>query len=296
MDREDRLRLMRRQLKPHRDTLFAFERVAHVDVGYRYEGGVPTNKLAVRLFVHGPKRSRQKAKAYVLAPRRFRGLPIDVVCGTFVKHCQARRDPSRGGVVRPLVGGIAISTAQDETGTLGVVVRANDGRTIGLTADHVVHSSPEIFQPPCGSGTEQQVGHAMDVDALLSSVALDLTGTATSVGVLRGLRQPLVRAATDSEMDALIAHRVPVWKSGERSGVTQGFVSGYDRGVVSVSDSSGTQVPEVACGGDSGSIWVTAQGIGVGLHYGGLARGSSEAIVGWAQSLSAIAVRFGLAL
>jgi len=294
--RTARIRRLRRELGPHRETLFGFDRVAHVDVGYRYRDSRPTNELAIRLFVHGKKRPRRQSKAHDLAPPRFAGLPVDVICGRFVLHCRFPRDPTRSRTVRPLTGGIAISTAEDDPGTLGFVAQRSDGRLVGVTADHVVQSSVTVFQPPTGTPGSEAVGAVIDFDSSLRAALIELGSTECATGVLRGLQIGLIRSATDTEIEGLVAQRTIVAKSGERSGVTTGFVSGFDDGVVTISDVNQAPNPELACGGDSGAVWVSSTGVGVALHYGGLESGSSETTFAFGQGLRAIANRFDLAI
>lgn len=276
-------------MRRHREILFAFERVIHVDVGYRYRDSVPTGGLALCLFVDGPKLSRRQHKAHELAPPRFAGLPIDVICGDFFLHCRAPAAPQRLRMVRPLAGGAAIDTGNGSPGTLGVVLEHEGGGLGALTADHVVEASPAVFQPPSGN---QQVGQVVDSDASLRAAVINVSGSPADVGRFLGIPQPLTGVATD--IMALVAARTPVWKSGERTGVTRGFVAGFDDSVVRIGAASSGGPPEVACGGDSGSIWITHDGRGVGLYYGGIQNGGSEATIGFAQSLGPILDRFSL--
>lgn len=278
-------------MRRHREVMFAFERVIHVDVGYRYRDGVPTGGLALCLFVDGPKLSRRHHKAHELAPPRFAGLPIDVICGEFFLHCRAPAAPQRLRMVRPLAGGAAIDTGNGNPGTLGVVLAHSGGGFGALTADHVVEASPAVFQPP---SSNQQVGNVVDSDSSLRAAVIKVSSTPADVGRFLGIPQPLTGVATN--IIDLVAARAPIWKSGERTGVTRGFVGGFDDSVVRIGTPASGGSPEVACGGDSGSIWITRDGQGVGLYYGGLANANSEATIGFAQSLGPILERFSLHL
>ena len=65
-------------MRPIEKDLRAFEGVRRVDVGYRYVDGERTNRVAVRLFVAGPK-AASAAKSRNLAPKTMAGLPLDVM-------------------------------------------------------------------------------------------------------------------------------------------------------------------------------------------------------------------------
>jgi hypothetical protein len=147
--RTDKLRRFRellRALKGARLELKGFDHVHHVDVGFRYRGGKRTESLAIRVFIHGPKRKRARSRR--LVPLTWRGYPVDVISSTFKRHCMTTPEPRRTGVLVPLLGGVSIGVDGRGAGTLGMVVQSsNCPGLLLLTCNHVADLHERVFQP-----------------------------------------------------------------------------------------------------------------------------------------------------
>ena len=299
-------------LRPHLDQfahfraqLLSFSDVHHADLGWRYHGGERTDELALRIFV-----PRKRADGGGLAPRELGGLRIDVREVVVERQCDALLEPGRLSR-KPLQGGLSIGPKRSGAGTLGVLVRRGKQNCI-LTADHVAEAGAEIHQPAPQDG----LGHARigevverreDWKALLVRLdkvekKVEKKGLAKllapkdvelrPVGTLLDL--PRMRAVASLEdCSNLWAARTVVVKSGRTTGVTRAVIDGIDSdGVMSLVAAKKGQ--EISCGGDSGAIWCTEDGVALGIHYAGSVPGAAplalaaplwRVMEGWGLSL-----------
>jgi hypothetical protein len=270
--RRDRLRRfgeLLRALERARLELKRFDRVHHVDVGFRYRGGKRTDTFAIRAFIHGPK--RKKGKSVRLLPRAWRGHPVDVISSTFKTHCLTAPDAQRAGVVAPLLGGISIGSDGRGAGTLGMVVRSSTyPDLLLLTCNHVADLHDQVFQPAQADSTAARlVGETFEVSAsdLASLVKIrDVRALEAEI-----LALPKCAGVVDQPtLIGLCVDREEVVKSGRSTGVTVGRLDGIsDTGTISIVNPDDSPQPEIACAGDSGAVWMTRDHRAVGLHYAG---------------------------
>ncbi len=192
----------------------------------------------------------------------------------------------RAQVFVPMQGGISISNAMEfGFGTLGgKVIDRDNGKEMILSNWHVLagsaHALPglAIYQPGRGDGgssfhtVARLTRHAMDqfIDAAVAELtgARELTSEQLGLGAVTGVRSPVLG--------------MQVVKSGRKSGVTSGIITGVEgrqvityKGVPRVVRhiahiAQGPAGGQVSAGGDSGSWWLDkATHSAVGLHFAG---------------------------
>ncbi len=284
-DRLDRFLVALARLKPH---LRGFANVDHVDVGMRYVGGKLTRRLAIRVFVRGPKiRGRRTGRRGVrLLPAEIDGVPIDVISTRFVPHGGA-------AVAAPpglLAGGASIGTAQEPPGTLGCIVTVERrAGSFALTSSHVVHADADVLAFGQGaSGVRVGVVDSIAYDQGAALVRLEVP--CDRPGSRRGL-SPVLPALTDEALRQGVVAGLPVVKCGAKTGVTRAHLTGLDGDELTISPKRLGEV--IALGGDSGAIWTTEAGGAVGLHFAGGERGAfARARPMWGVT-SALQVGFG---
>lgn len=265
MNQVERIRHYLRHAHVHREELLSYAGVHHFDVGWRYVGGKRADRLAIRVFVLGRKRGHGSGRA----PRRMRGISIDVITTpSYRRHCAAGdpADPSRLWAER-LQGGLSVGTQLGAPLTLGLVVRRSDQQADHLiTAIHAGTIGSDVFSPaPPDAPGGRRLGQVVDADEETALVRID-DPTEDAVGAVLGL--PLVRDwVKEDELPVLLARQASLMKSGRTTAVTRGVMDGISGGAITVRRAPGS--PELACGGDSGSIWMTDDGRAVGMHYGG---------------------------
>jgi hypothetical protein len=271
MTLRQRLRAYLKSLRALDRRLRDYDGVHHVDVGYRYVGGRETDDLAARIFVHGPKRTRSKSRK--LAAKAIDGLPVDVIVTSIARHCASTPEARRTRQAATLVGGVSIGPDDRVTaGTLGAVVRSRrfPDTLLGLTADHVVGMHGRIYQPGrVDSAGPAPIGYVVDVSPTNCAALVRLDARA-NLDVVIDLPS-ITGFATPAQLEALVVRRAHVRKSGRSTGVTTGRVNGLNslNGAVAIGFVPESTEPELACEGDSGAIWMTADGTAVALHYGG---------------------------
>lgn len=225
----------------------------------------------------------------VIDARRI-GFPVDVPVGDYrpqlLYGVGATHALPRNYAFDPLRGGISISNATtDAYGTLGgFVVDRRTKKLMLLSNWHVLfggafaYPGMDVYQPGCGDGGHRAytiahvTRHAMD--QLIDAAVAELTGTRQQIN-----DQLDIGPVTGVETPQLGMRLV---KSGRRTGVTTGIVSGIGgrmtlsyRGVQRVVRDVVHIAPvpaggEVSAGGDSGSWWLnTANNAAVGLHFAG---------------------------
>jgi hypothetical protein len=278
-----------RALKKHPLELKQFEHVHHVDVGFRYRDGKRTEALAIRVFIHGPKRGNAKSRR--LAPRTWRGYPIDVISSTFKRHCATAPEPGRIAPTTPLLGGLSIGSNGHGAGTLGMLVRSTKcPGLLMLTCNHVADLHAQVFQPAqTDSAASRLVGETFDVSySDLASVVriYDVTGLERHV-----LGLPAVSGVVgEAELREICLDHAEVVKSGRSTAITIGQLDGLSpTGTVSIVNPADSPQPEVGCEGDSGAIWMTKDQRAVGMHYAGEPwRASAQAMYLIKQNLGLI--------
>jgi hypothetical protein len=279
----DRLRTYLDHWNTHVRQLRSYANVRRVDVGYRHVGGLPTSEVAVRLFIDGRKRSHGAN----LAPRNVGPLPIDVHETAYQRHCVNGNPPEASRLHAPkLTGGLSVGTRGNGAVTLGVVVQSEQyPGDLALTAMHVGFVDDRVSQPsPQDSTVATEIGTI--VDAGESAALVQLDGLDASVGEIMGLAR-LSGCVSAEELQQMWSTGARVQKSGRTTGVTSGTIDGIGGdGTVTLRASAAGR--DLACGGDSGSIWVTPDGRGVALHYGG------DDTAGFAQALYRIVGHFQL--
>lgn len=263
--------------------------VTGIDIGYKYDGGVRTDQVTVRIHVREkvPLAALTEAEAF---PREIDGVTIDVIQGHYSPSANGilsllsrrhRRDP-----IRP---GISVSHPLVSAGTIGAVVfdRATGAPCI-LSNWHVLAGSvfaqvgDAILQPgPFDGGRRDTdtIGH-------LERMHLGRRGDA-AIAVLNGARQ-VSRNHDDTTVEVRTARRAglgdTVAKSGRTTGVTTGVVDGMGRYRITYSvgtheiegflirataDGNPDNI-EISGAGDSGSLWYDpATQEGLGLHFAG---------------------------
>lgn len=265
------------------------DNVTGIDIGYKYDGGVRTNQVTVRIHV------REKLPLEVLAeadifPKDIDGVPIDVIQGHY--------SPSTNGILSilarrhrrdPIQPGISVSHPLVSAGTIGAIVfdRVTGAQCI-LSNWHVLAGSAfaqpgdAILQPGRFDGGRRET----DTIGRLERMHLGRRGDA-AIAVLNGARQVL-RAQDHTTVEVRTARRAAlgdtVAKSGRTTGVTTGVVDGMGRYRITYSvgtheiDGFLIRTPaegnpddiEISGAGDSGSLWYdpnTREGLG--LHFAG---------------------------
>jgi len=263
--------------------------VTGIDIGYKYDSGVRTDQITVRIHVREkvPMEALTEAEAF---PKEIDGVAIDVIQGHYSPSANGilsllsrrhRRDP-----IRP---GISVSHPLVSAGTIGAVVfdRTTGAQCI-LSNWHVFAGSvfaqagDAILQPGRFDGGRREtdtIGH-------LERMHLGRRGDA-AIAVLNGERQ-VSRNQDDTTVEVRTARRAglgdTVTKSGRTTGVTTGVVDGMGRYRITYSvgtheiegflirataDGNPDNI-EISGAGDSGALWYDpATQEGLGLHFAG---------------------------
>jgi hypothetical protein len=289
MTRVERWKSLLHQVAEVDAELRSFDHVHHVDVGFRYVDGVRTEALTARAFIHGPK--YKPAKSRNLVPRRFRGLPTDVISSSFKRHCESPLEPARVGVAPTIVGGVSIARDGGGAGTAGMVVRSSRfSGLLVLTCNHVAGAHEQVFQPgQHDSSAARLVGETCAISFPDLASLVRIHGVSAEKGVVLGL-PPITGVVSEEALLALCARHSVVQKSGRSTGVTAGELDGVGpTGTVSIVNLVNSSQPEVACPGDSGAIWMTGQGKAVAMHFAGEPwRGAGQAMYLIARNLALV--------
>lgn len=263
--------------------------VTGIDVGYKYDGGVRTDQITVRIHVREkvPLEALSEAEAF---PKEIDGVAIDVIQGHY--------SPSADGILSllarrhrrdPIQPGISVSHPLVSAGTIGAIVfdRTTGAQCI-LSNWHVLAGSvfaqvgDAILQP----GRFDSGRRETDTIARLERMYLGRRGDA-AIAVLTGERQVL-RTQDHTSIEVQTTRRAglgdTVSKSGRTTGVTPGVVDGMGR--YRITYSVGTHEIEgflirattegnpdnieISGAGDSGSLWYDPDTHeGLGLHFAG---------------------------
>ena len=258
--------------------------VSGVDVGYKYEDGERTRKLAVRVHVL-KKRPRRGLAETERVPRHVQGVPTDVVEARY--RSQGSSAPpawERHETLRP---GVSVGNANTDTGTLGLVVFDNEsGAPCILSAWHVLAGpfgaeGDAITQP----ARMDQGRLPRDIVARLHRFFPPGPWGDAAVAELTGRRpheaSQLSSGVRLARLDVPSLGQV-LEKSGRTTGVTRGRVDGlgtyfYPNAPNGVAGfrlvPNGTDDPDrqdLSASGDSGAIWYDpGTRAGMGLHAAG---------------------------
>jgi len=272
-------------------------RVTLIDIGWKIEDGVTTDKLAVRVHVRNKPQSGAEFETYQANNPRLiidkDRIPIpdknvDIVEATYPLHWYGyfpQVNP-RGRFFDPLCGGISISNAWSYSyGTLGGFVKdRSSGDDLILSNWHVLAGTAyarrglAIYQPGYGDGGRRShtiaylERHAMNqnFDAAVARFnnARSWNNNQIDVGLVSGVTSPMIG--------------MRVIKSGRGSQVTEGRIDGFDgdypiwyggfprkiKNVYRIVPSVPTD--QVSRGGDSGSWWLEESTMkAVALHFAG---------------------------
>ena len=271
-------------LEKHKAELMARKGVHYVDVGYKFEKGKPTDKLAIRVHVYEKKPESALESTEVL-PRDIEGISLDVIQSRPELEQEAYRN--RDSRFNPLVGGVAVrNTRHGFFGTLGVVVfDAASLAPMGLSNHHVFvgetgQAGDNITQPNTINnndviGTLTRWNQNIDCAVCtlnnsreISRRMLDVPEGAT------GVREPFIG--------------MRVIKSGRTTGTTFGVVDGVSTDEFTIIPNPFRPSPtgEISAGGDSGSVWLEVRsGYAVGLHFAGETDPDPSAERAWAKRM-----------
>jgi hypothetical protein len=276
-------------LRACRARLFNYPGVHYVDIGYKYVQSRLTPELAVRLHVYR-KKPRSVLPVSEILPIRIKAIPTDVIQSN-------RRLESTTGVIRdirvnPLIGGVAIRNLRNNLlGTLGVIVtdRAT-GALMGLSNYHVLvgetgQKGDSVTQPATTYitdiiGTVDHWDQTLDCavctlnsSRLLSRRIIDIPA------IPPGIKEPLLG--------------MKVIKSGRTTGKTFGIIDGVSEDeftIIPVGGVNNLANEEISAPGDSGSLWLEAEGYcAIGLHYAGEKDPSPQSERAWAKKFGKVA-------
>ncbi|GAB2954383.1 hypothetical protein GCM10027048_19730 [Hymenobacter coalescens] len=274
-------------LDKHRKDLLKYDGVTEVAIGYPTQRGIlDTSRISILVYVVRKFAQDELEPAQTL-PTVLEGVPVDVIQSAPMEHAEELR--------APLIGGVGISNVNLQgRGTLGlIVVSRADGQLWGLTNWHVVkrrrgRSNDAIVQPAWKPNNSQyRIGRLLKWNRKLDCAVFAVEHARGSnvcalldvPGTVVGMAQPLVGMF--------------VTKSGARTGVTYGFVSGVNGINVRIAPNPAKPAAnnEISRPGDSGAVWVTdeAAPLAVALHWGGDGENSSSTEQALARDIAAVA-------
>ncbi len=270
-------------LKKSKKRLMCFQGVHHVDVGYAYKRGRPTNTLAIRVHVDN-KRPESELKREQVLPDEIEGVSVDVLethPELQLVNRTARLSPMMPGIeVRNISLGIA--------GTLGAIVfDRNTLQPMGLSNAHVLFGTfRDVVNQPATTAASDRVGLVNRRNNFFDAAAFSLDGPATRMFNLQVADLSAPPTITDT---AAIFVGTRVVKSGRTTGVTFGIVDGVNN-VFAFSVVPDPAKPaaggQISSAGDSGSVWLdAATHRAVGLHYAGEQPGRDRS---WAKRIGGV--------
>jgi endonuclease G len=271
------------------------ENVTGVDVGFRYDKGLRTNEMAVRIHVR-EKIPEHALEADEVFPKSIDGVPIDVIQAVYTPHAQpAVIEPDDDTIDRrlrfdPVQPGISIGHESVTAGTLGAIVFDRRTSQRGILSNWHVLAGSNAARPgdPIVQPGPKHGGRApQDTIARLERFLLDEHGDA-AFAILNASRDVSdVQLATGVRVTNIRRVRIGdiVTKSGRTTAVTRGLVEGIGQytltyagvgsktiaGFKVVAEEDGNPGNlEISAGGDSGSLWfAVADQNGVGVHFAG---------------------------
>ncbi len=288
--------------------------VTAVDYGVAYKNGKPTDRLSLRFHV-GRKKPMRELKAHQRVPRSIADVPVDVLATGYRLHAPGPK--SVNDVLRP---GISVGNLRSKTtGTLGALVRDNGtGGLCILSNWHVLCGDTDaaagdrISQPgPMDLGSNP----AHEVALLERWCRLSEQVDAAVARLAAGGATELQLFGTDIRPAGTVAPAIGmrVLKSGAVTNVTRAIVDGiggsyrmdyaqfgdgprWIAGFRLVPDPA-FPVPALSLEGDSGALWVEADGYrAVGLHFAGEDDDSPLNDYALAQPIEDVLAKLGVSL
>ena len=283
--------------------------VTSIGIGFKDDGGVPTDQLCVQFTV------REKADGVALEALDTEPIPETVRVGDFdvptdviqrdyeasyeLLAAEEKSDRKRRRAV--LTPGISVSHPAGTAGTLGgIVFDAKDGAACMLSNWHVLHTGKgeigdQVVQPGPYDDNRTEVNGAgtlvrshLGVAGDCAIARIEERGIDPSV---LDLDAPIARLARAELGDRVV-------KSGRTTGVTFGIVRRVDTMVKIRYGGVGEEIiggfeigpdpdhpaaeNEISRGGDSGAAWLVSDGAGsatdimVGLHFAGESTGNPD--------------------
>ncbi|WP_460623655.1 trypsin-like peptidase domain-containing protein [Hymenobacter tenuis] len=278
-----------RVLEQHEPQLLAIDGVKDVAIGYPSRNG-NTNFDEIAILVYVVKKFGEEVLSKEqLIPKSFNGIPVDVV----------ESHPEEEEVTHPiLLGGIGISNANlAGRGTLGIIVKDQVSEELwGLTNWHVIKrkrgkAGDPIVQPAWKPNNQQyRIGTLLKWDEDLDCAVFKLD-TTRQIEAFQ-----LSQVAGKIEEMTIPLMGTEVQKSGARTGITYGVISGVKRLNVEISPNPNKLASggEISRAGDSGALWITDEKVpkAVALHRAGEKKGSSRERA-YARDINTIAKKLG---
>jgi hypothetical protein len=272
-----------------RERLISYPGVHYVDIGYKYIQNRLTPELAVRLHVYRKKPQSALSASHVLPPR-IQAIPTDVI------QSNRRLEPAIGALrdirVNPLIGGVAIRNLRNNLlGTLGIIVtdRAT-GALMGLSNYHVLvgeagQKGDSVTQPATTNITDI-IGSVDHWDQTMDCAVCSLNSS-------RLLSQRIIDIPSIPSVIKEPLLGMKVVKSGRTTGKTYGIIDGVSEDeftIIPVSGANNIANEEISAPGDSGSLWLEADGYcAIGLHYAGEKDPSPQSERAWAKKFGKVA-------
>ncbi|GAB4269386.1 MAG: hypothetical protein Kow0080_12940 [Candidatus Promineifilaceae bacterium] len=269
--------------------------VTAVDLGFKWQAGEMTRKLAIRVHVT-QKKPIADLTPEELFPKEVDGVEVDIIEANYgIQTAPDSGSPvqletaahGRSDRFENIPIGVSIGSPLVSAGTLGAKVIDNkNGDEMVLSNWHILAGGLgaavglSIWQPGGLDG-----GGEADKFAELTRWVLGPYDAA--VARLTGQRtvQDQTFEGRHFAGTAVPQLGMEVWKSGRTTGLTNGFIDGIKMSTALPYSGAGVRtmrdvfriVPlpgagniEVSLGGDSGSVWVdTESGHAVGLHFAG---------------------------
>jgi hypothetical protein len=244
--------------------------VTGISVSRKETGGKLARGFDRVIAIHVRRKRRLPKSSAIRIPAEILGVPTDVVHGDY-----RRAANGAAALATALAPGASISCARGSAGTLGAIVRDDDGLRCLLTAGHVLRECgkckrnfPIVHPGRADAAAGAEVARIADVHfGLDSGTAILANGvTAQNVALVSGVRitTPVVPSIDDV-----------LEKSGRSSGLTRARVQGIGtfEGVfpaIQLRPLLGGIGSVISEPGDSGAVWYRADtGAAVGLLVAG---------------------------
>ena len=284
-DQEKQLKKLLKVLEKHKEELMAYKGVHYVDVGFKFENGVPTEELAIRVHVHEKKPESELESAEIL-PEELDGIPIDVIqSNPELEDEDAYRN--RNARFNPLVGGVAVrNTRLGLLGTLGTVVfDAASLAPMGLSNHHVLVGATGVAGDNI---TQPATTNNADIIGTLTRWNQGLDCAVCTLDNSREISKRMADLPTGASgvREPFVGMRVA--KSGRTTGTTFGIVDGVstDEFTIIPDPLHPSPTGEISAGGDSGSVWLqVGSNYAVGLHFAGETDTNPASERAWAKRM-----------
>ncbi|MBE9001860.1 hypothetical protein IQ274_27560 [Nostoc sp. LEGE 12447] len=271
-------------LARHEDELCAFKGVHYLDVGIKFENEIPTDQLAIRVYVHEKLPESQLESTEVL-PKEIENIPVDVI------QSNPELQQDRNQRFDPLLGGIAVrNTRLRGLGTLGAIVYDRTSLSpLGLSNHHVLVGDDgqpgDAITQPASKNTDDIIGSLLRWNKELDCAVCTINNLrGISLGVvdysqeIAGIKKPLIG--------------MRVTKSGRTTGKTFGILDGVNQQnfTVITDPEHPSDNGEISTAGDSGSVWLETKSLcAVGLHYAGEKSPDPKHEKAWAKRMDLVA-------